>query len=455
MCKPKEAAQQPLCSRIPKMQALGAVLMYPLAYLYVRAVLFPHDYPGWGMPVFAVLFMLYTEIAARSVGRTAAQETPLWAVCWLALSVALPLFGYQPEPLGLWQGMVWHLFAVWYVLARCGMLAQGFSGSLVFLDALAGLIRLPFGNFFLRARTVLTALRSRLQRRTGGRKVLRGVGTALLTLVLCAVAWGLLAAADANFAALGQRVSDWWNDLLNNIKFVDTMMYLLFSLPVGAWLYGLVGGSLRRETPPVTAAQWDAALTKQRFLPRTTATIAVGALCGVYALFFTVQAGEWLAAAPLGLRAPDAAAFAVAGFWELLQILLLDFAVLAGVHFLGRGPLPKGLAALFCGFGTAFAGLTWAKLVVYIALYGFTPRRVTAGWFLAVLTVWTILALVRVFRIFPAARIAVAVLALSFTLLSCVDMKQRIIEANLARYASGQDAELDWDVLWECGYPET
>ena len=38
------------------------------------------------------------------------------------------------------------------------------------------------------------------------------------------------------------------------------------------------------------------------------------ALCGVYALFFAVQAGEWLAAAPLGLDAPDTAAFAVNGF---------------------------------------------------------------------------------------------------------------------------------------------
>ena len=69
-------------------------------------------------------------------------------------------------------------------------------------------------------------------------------------------------------------------------------------------------------------------------MPRSTATVAVAALCGVYALFFAVQAGEWFAAAPLGLSAPDAAAFAVDGFWELQKILLLNFGVLAGVHFL-------------------------------------------------------------------------------------------------------------------------
>lgn len=427
---------------------LYAVLMYPLAYLYIRGV----EYPGWGMPVFAVLFLLYTELAARRAGRAAAKETPVWAGCWLALSVALPLFGYQPEPLGVWQGMVWHLYAVWYVLARCGMLAQGRSGSLVLLDALAGLLRLPFGNFFLRVRTVFSALKTGLHGRIKVRKALRVLATVALTLALCGTAWGLLAAADANFAALGQSVADWWNSLLNNIKFIDTLMYILLSLPVGAWLYGLVFGALRRTEPPTTAVQCTAALEHARIVPRSTATVAVAALCGVYALFFAVQAGEWFAAAPLGLSAPDAAAFAVDGFWELQKILLLNFGVLAGVHFLGRAPLPKALAAVFCGFGLAFAALAAGKLAVYVVLYGLTPRRVIAGWFLGVLAVWCVLALVRVFRAIPAAKLAIFTAALSFTVLSCVNVKQRVIDVNLARYEAGIDETLDWGVLWECGY---
>lgn len=431
---------------------LYAVLMYPLAYLYIRGVAFAKEYPGWGMPVFAVLFLLYTELAARRAGRTAAKETPVWAGCWLALSVALPLFGYQPEPLGGWQGMVWHLYAVWYVLARCGMLAQGRSGSLVLLDGLAGVFRLPFGNFFLRVRTVFSALKTGLHGRIKVRKALRVLATVALTLALCGVAWGLLAAADANFAALGQSVADWWNSLLNNIKFIDTLMYILLSLPVGAWLYGLVFGALRRTEPPTTAAQCTAALEHARIVPRSTATVAVAALCGVYALFFAVQAGEWFAAAPLGLSAPDAAAFAVDGFWELQKILLLNFGVLAGVHFLGRAPLPKALAAVFCGFGLAFAALAAGKLAVYVVLYGLTPRRVIAGWFLGVLAVWCVLALVRVFRAIPAAKLAIFTAALSFTVLSCVNVKQRVIDVNLARYEAGIDETLDWGVLWECGY---
>ena len=82
---------------------LYALLMYPLAYFYLRGVMFPQSYSDWGMPVFAALFIVYVDCAARAAHRTAAKETPLWAVCWMALAVAYPLYGYQPGPLGDWQ----------------------------------------------------------------------------------------------------------------------------------------------------------------------------------------------------------------------------------------------------------------------------------------------------------------------------------------------------------------
>ena len=43
-------------------------------------------------------------------------------------------------------------------------------------------------------------------------------------------------------------------------------MYIILSLPVGAWLYGLVFGALRRTEPPTTAAQCTAALEHARII---------------------------------------------------------------------------------------------------------------------------------------------------------------------------------------------
>lgn len=455
---PKEGAGRPLYESAPKIAPAvpaapyvwAALASYPLAWLYVKKLLFLNLFEGFWLLIFAVLFLAGVEVLARALHRPAGKETSLWAGCWLVLSVAMPLWGYQ-NTLSDWQMLVWHLFAVWFVLARCGMLAQGYTGSLCFLDALAGLLVLPFGNFFRRIGTIAAGIASLGRHRVRLRQTGVAAVTAALTLLLCGTAWGLLSAADPNFAAVGQQVQRWLATLLDGPTVVENLFVFLLSLPVGAWLYGLVAGALRRQTPPCTGERFYAALEPLRVLPAVTANTVVGALCAIYGLFFILQALEWLAAAPLGLTAPQASNFAVDGFWELLRILLLDFCVLAAVRFLGRRPLPRMLAALFCLFGIAFAALAGAKLAVYVRLYAFTPRRVVAGWFLCVLAVWAVLLLVRVFRVIPAARVGLAVLAISFVLLSCVDLESRVVQWNIGRYKAGVDAELDLDVLQDCG----
>jgi len=277
------------------------------------------------------------------------------------------------------------------------------------------------------------------------------VGTLVLTAVLCSFAVAQLAAADVHFAALGTWLTAMWQNFWS-ARLLSELFNILLSLPVGAWLFGLVYGAARRDGPPCDGPTFYKALAPYKRLPRLTCGIATGALCALYSLFFALQLAEWTAAmGGPGLTAPEASAFAVDGFWELLRIQLLDIAVLAGVHFLAKRPLPKALAALFCGFGVAFALLAGAKLAAYIRLFGFTPRRVAAGWFLTVLLVWGVLLLVRVFKPIPAARIGIAVLAVSFVVLGCTDPDRRIAEATLTRWEQGTDPMLDTGVLSACG----
>ena len=84
-------------------------------------------------------------------------------------------------------------------------------------------------------------------------------------------------------------------------------------------------------------------------------------------------------------------------------------------------------------------------------MFGLTPRRVAAGWFLAVLLVWGVLLLARVFRPIPAARIGVMVLAVSFVVLGCADPDRRIADATVTRWEQGIDPMLDTGVLTACG----
>ena len=191
----QEGEIRPLYSSVPKNQCFwpwAVVGSYPLAYFYLRCILFGEvgRYRGWAMTAFAVVFLLAVEAAARVCRRTAARETPLWAACWLALSVTLAVPGHFYF-LGLVQELAWHLLAIWCVLARFGMLAQGHTGALAPLDALAGCFTLPFGSFFARAGTVFSALRGLAVRRIGAKKWLAAMGTLVLTAVFDL--WGFIA----------------------------------------------------------------------------------------------------------------------------------------------------------------------------------------------------------------------------------------------------------------------
>lgn len=457
---------------LPRPFFWAALVSYPLAYFYTRRIFF--DDGSWepALLVFSLLFMLGVELFARALHRRPARETPLWAAALVLLPAFMLLHGWQAGGLSLWQTFGWHMLAIWYAMARCGMLAAGASGSLLWLDALSGLFVIPWSGFLLRLRAlwqgVLRLVRGRHSDAPRKKTDWKRLGVLLLSVAaalgLCVYVWGLLGAADANFAALGGWV---WR-LLGRFELhwhLDgwILLYFLFSLPVGAWLFGLVGGSLRREAPPCPADRLFDALAPLQKLPGLTVYIIVGALCAVYGLFFATQAAGFAAAALPGgvlrLTAPSASQFAVDGFWELCRVLLLDFALLAVLRFFGPALLQKravrALAAVFCLFGIAFAALAGVKLGVYIHLFAFTPRRVLSGWFVGVLLLWAVLALLWVLGIrvpWGHARLGVYAFVTAFLLLSAVNMDRQIIRLNIGRCAAGRDAALDISVLLDCGF---
>ena len=435
---------------------LPAVLLsYPLAWFYTRWVLFAGtDSCRWSMPAFAVLYLLGVSLLARAQTRPALRESLFWAVCWLVQCLAIALYGAH-DVMWLWQWLAWHATAVYWTMCRTGMLAAGKSGIWAPLDLLLGVTALPWRDFLLRARTLLHGAGACLRRAGSAsrRRAAGGVFSAVVALVLCMFAWNQLAAVDGNFARLADRLLGWLD-----LSFIgpDDVLYLVLSLPVGAWLFGLAGGGLRRTAPPVPDSALQKALAMLPRLPGSTGYVVPGALCAVYTLFFALQAWEFAAALGSGaLTAAAASDFAVTGFWELCSILLLDFAVLAALELLG-GPLRapgkrRLLLTLFNGYGLAFALLAAAKLGAYIWLYGPTPRRVLSGWFLAVLTVWCVLALVWLWRPVPAARIGVLVLAGSFALLCCLPVEKICVDENLRRYTAGQIETVDTALMAQCG----
>lgn len=450
---------QPKQAAFPgKVAFLTAFASYPLAYFYVSKIMMGTNRQQWTgyMLVFMLVYMAGVEIWARAARRQAAPRFWVWGLWWAILGAAHMVYGARAGGLGILCTYAWHFGAVYYTLARTGLLAAGQTNSMILLDAWAGLVQLPFGNFVLRAQTLWRGLRTGL--RSVGEKTKGCTGvvfSVVLALLLCGVAWGQLAAADPHFAALGDRFLKLFDFNIDELVVIK----LVLSLPVGAWLFGLVGGAMRRNVPPHTEAGFYRWLARAPHLPASTGLLVPGALCVVYALFFALQAGEFAAAlgANIALSAPTAARFAVDGFWELCRILLLDFAVLAALHFFGAAPLggskiQRAVLLFFGGFSLGFALLAAAKLGVYVVVYGPTPRRMLAGWFLGVLLIWCVLALVWLVRRIPAAKCGLVVLAFSFALFCCVDVEKICIDNNIDRAAAGSIHNVDGTLLRSCIY---
>lgn len=421
-------------------QLLAALASYGVGYLYLR-LLFEGWYCGPALAVFAAVFCLWTEGFSRAERRPAPKESWLWLGILAVLCLATCLY---PTVLTFTACLLAaHGAAAYWALARTGMLAEGRTGPLLPLDLVSAFVVLPFGQFFLRLRTLLAGV-NQLRPRRGG---LRRLGLVLLTLAVMLPVWGmaiqLLSQADVGFALLTRDLTGWAARLLPRPN-AFTLVMLVLSLPVGAWLYGLVGGALRRTVPPVNGQAIRTGAEALRVAPCPAVAAALAGTCLLYLLFFAVQAGYLFGAftghLPAGFTAAN---YARQGFFELCQVCALNFALLAGAAKLSRAPLRtrpllRGLATLLCAETFLFGLVAAAKLGIYIRRFGLTERRLFSAWAIGMLLLAAVLALARLRRAFAAVRVLALTYAVSFAAV-CLFSAAALPHVNFEEYEAPMD----------------
>ena len=148
-------------------------------------------------------------------------------------------------------------------------------------------------------------------------------------------AWSLLSGADPFFAEVADQVGAGFSAGFSP----QTLLTVILSLPVGAWLFGLAGGSLYQAEPgPSRFGRWQTALDRMQVLPGFTTALVIGVLCGIYSLFFAVEAYAYLTQLIAGAITVTLACAVtpLQGFWQLCGIVLLNLSVLAVLHTLSE-----------------------------------------------------------------------------------------------------------------------
>lgn len=372
-------------------EILAAAAMYVLARIW-----FEIEEPGW-LPVFTAGFVALTEWLHRGTPRP--KESWIWLGCAAVLTAAVAL-----ERCRAWDGIGWplvflHVFAVWWVLCRGGRLAEGKSGHLLPLDALNGFIVFPFRHFFLRIRCLWHGLThiGRGEKRLSASKLLWSAGAILAALLLLLRAAVLLQRADEAFGTFLSGITDWWEALFDE----DEWTILLLSLPVGAYIFGLIAGSAREDAEAIRAGgrRLGYRLTLLRKVPAPVFAAVLGVFVLFYLGFFLLQArylfGAFTRTLPEGFVVAE---YARQGFFELCRVMALNFALLWLAARLTERPLRDStvlrvLAVVLLGESLLFAVIAASKLGLYIDCFGFTPLRLQSFWLVCVLAAGCVCAL--------------------------------------------------------------
>lgn len=405
-----------------------ALAMYIAAYLYINRIFFHSidgmDSGGVWLAVFTLLIIGMTEALHWKKPRPA--ESWIWLGC-----LALIEIGVLTQRSTVWnsgQSMLFlHLAFVWWVLSRSGALFEGRTGRLLPADAVFGFFITPFANFFLRIRCLFFGVRQLKpkQKRTKPETVGWSVFAVVLAAVFFVIAFQLLAGADTHFrtalAKLLRGLTLKWDG------FDDFIGTFLFSLPVGAWLFGLIAGTgrIRDEDKAAHVKGIDDFLAAIRKVPTVVWVGLTAGFCVLYALFFALHTPYLLGAFTRNLPTGyTLSRYARQGFFELCKLMAVNFALLWIITRMSRETVwtHKGLkiiSLILLAESLLFAVIAASKLWLYIDCFGFTPLRLQSAWLICSLAfgclcaIWSILRKRQTFRAWVIFS-AVALTALHF-----------------------------------------
>ena len=375
--------------------------------------------------IFTLAFIGITELTAVKFNKARNKESIFWLITLILLSILWCMRTFESEgAFSPFLLLFLHCNAAYYVLMRMEMTAEGKTGPMVFFDFISAFIITPFSNLGLRIIVFVNAVKNR-SFKVNKKKCLPVLTTVIITLILVAFASSLLSNVDTGFARLTNGILNLlpgFEPFFTSYQFFRFITRFIISIPIGAFLMGLIGGSAIQNEPEFNKEKIVNGLEYYRHIPKFAVITVLAALSTIYIIFFIFQIRTII---PLigsdSFTAPEASRLAVKGFYELIKILMLNFSVLGVFFFFApesfaefKDKWVKCFATLFAIIGICFAILDYFKLYLYVANYGFTSRRLVACWFLLVMFTAAVLMLIRLYKKFEGIRYIAVLFIVSF-----------------------------------------
>lgn len=359
-----------------------SILIWPLCFLYASMIFEDYGPLEIMFGIFVLLFIVFAEIMYWNKKSSAESMAMVVMTVIIAASVSLSI------------GQVWekeirifftHLYAVYWVLCRSDRLAEGETSHMVVWDGIVGFIVMPFKNFLLNIKTIMTIFR------TGGegknkKSFLFVMMASSVAAVLFFVAISYLMDADEKYNAMMQKIGGFI------IIDIDALLVpkIIITILASTYLYGLLGGCLResKEQAYCRGEKVKGLIEALRKVPGSVWVIFIAFFSVFYALFFVMQ-GHYLFDAFV-MKLPQEftySQYARKGFGDMCGVMVVNFILLwFSTRTSHSFEKPVKVASLILNIESMFFALiAFLKIAMYIDAYGFTPLRFQSIWAAAVL----------------------------------------------------------------------
>lgn len=394
------------------------VLCFCLFTVHSALWRFPLPAAGFTAAVFAwyILYYLWNGPASLALR---SNRVLLLANLFLALTMALG---------SNWYFRCWNLLALLVLLpvhALSGVAALPWANPLMlwerFLLCVYGLL----GNLWAAFAAASPARRPR-----NGKRAFALTAGALGAAALVALLLPVLASADALFAAATASLRLFITD-----HFSVTLWNIFWSLALTPFIFSFLY-SLDYPKPLRKAGEY-----RTLYAEGAAFLMVLGALAALYLLFLAVQsAGLFGGPAYLAKHGISYAEWARSGFFQMVGVTAVNLTVILGALTLSRPAgrswkAVRGTAALLVGESLLLLASAAWRMSLYVGAYGLSFKRCMTYWGMAVMALFFLTALWKIWKPdFGFCRAAFPIALAGWIFINCVPVDYLVAKNQVDRY---------------------
>jgi len=418
-----------------------AIIMFVLGYIFSSWVFF--WWQGWGVSVFTTLYL--ASITGYLIIKKSFVKSPM-TFFWLSMTWLAGMAYSFWTGNGLYgvRGLFLLGSATYYVLVASGSTLKTKTGNYLLVDGVNAVVLIPFRNFLNQYVSFSTLVKG--EKRGNVLPVLFGLIAAVIIAVIIVP---LLETADAGGFGI---VLNFLRDLFR--LDIDIVIYLIMTVPVAAYLYGLVSGSVyKKGTDIIKPESAEKVVHALRIVSPLTINTILGVVCGVYLVFIFSQLPYFFSAFT-GVRPAGwlyYSEFARHGFFELCWIAAINLVLLIASNLCNKklrmeSKVLKIFNIILASITLVLIATAFSKMALYINVFGLTMLRLLPCIFMVFMAIVFVALIVLQKRNFSIVKFSLIVGSVILLALCLSNPDAIVVRYNANRYISGTLSEFDVEI---------